>query len=416
MKTVDIVELLLTAELYNRYENLNEDDLPKKIRKLFWNHGEGRIQRPLVVTLDHIKDYTGEDGSEVLKELPFIDINRFNGQCRITVLDVGTKWYLKNADKDRIETNPVLAYHYENYDSIGVSYTRARERNLPKESDKEWLSALISKLEEDEESSDMLKLVKVMSPEDIRVTFNDIVLSTEQMEEINKIEVAIRNREYLRDIGLYDIGKLLFIGPPGTGKTSTARALSSKLYIPLVEVKLSMITSQYLGETSKNIERVFELAKRLSPCILFIDEFDYVAKTRTSDEHAAVKRAVNTLLKAIDEINLVEDGVLLIAATNHPHLLDQAAWRRFDNILEFPVPNFELRKKILEKILSKVKGEFNLETVAEKTEGFTGADLRLVIREAVLSSLLQGKKEITQKDIENAIEEVRKRLMLRGGD
>ncbi len=416
MKTVDIVELLLTAELYNRYEHLDEDDLPKKIRKIFWNHGEGKIQRPLAVTLEHIKEYTGEDGEEALKDLPFIDINRFNGQCRITVLDVGAKWYLKNADVEKIELNPVLAYHYENYDSVGVSYARARERNLPKESDREWLSALISRLEEDEDTSDMLKLVKVISPEDIRITFDDIVLSPEQKEEINKIEAAIRNREYLREIGLYDIGKLLFIGPPGTGKTSTARALSSRLFVPLVEVKLSMITSQYLGETSKNIERVFELAKKLSPCILFIDEFDYVAKTRTSDEHAAVKRAVNTLLKAIDEINLVEDGVLLIAATNHPQLLDQAAWRRFDNVLEFPIPDLELRKKILEKILSKVNGDFDINKIADKTDGFTGADLRLVVREAVLSSLLKGKREINQVDLETSIDDVKKRLMLRGGD
>ena len=79
-----------------------------------------------------------------------------------------------------------------------------------------------------------------------------------------------------------------------------------------------MITDQYLGETAKNIDRVFLLAKKLNPCILFIDELDFVAKARTSDENAAIKRAVNTLLKAIDEISLVEHGVLLIAATNHP--------------------------------------------------------------------------------------------------
>ena len=100
-------------------------------------------------------------------------------------------------------------------------------------------------------------------------------------------------------------------GAGGTGKTSTARALSKWFSLPIVEVRLSMITSQYLGETSKNIDKVFELAKRLAPCILLIDEFDFVAKTRTSDEHGAMKRAVNSLLKAIDEIGLVEHGVLI---------------------------------------------------------------------------------------------------------
>ena len=155
--------------------------------------------------------------------------------------------------------------------------------------------------------------------------------------EIEKIGKAIQNQaSTCGEIGLYEIGKLLFVGPPGTGKTSPARALSRWFGLPIVEVRLSMITSQYLGETSKNIDKVFELAKRLNPCILFIDEFDFVAKTRTSDEHGAIKRAVNTLLKAIDEVSLVENGVLLIAATNHPQLLDYAAWRRFDKVLELP--------------------------------------------------------------------------------
>jgi SpoVK/Ycf46/Vps4 family AAA+-type ATPase len=79
-----------------------------------------------------------------------------------------------------------------------------------------------------------------------------------------------------------------------------------------------MITSQYLGETAKNVEKTFEVAKRLSPCILFIDEFDFVAKTRASDEHAAIKRAVNTLLKSIDEVSLIRDEVLLIGARTTP--------------------------------------------------------------------------------------------------
>jgi SpoVK/Ycf46/Vps4 family AAA+-type ATPase len=178
----------------------------------------------------------------------------------------------------------------------------------------------------------------------------------------------------------------------------------------MVEVRLSMITSQYLGETSKNIDKVFDLAKRLSPCILLIDEFDFVAKTRTSDEHGAMKRAVNTLLKAIDEINLVEHGVLLIAATNHPQLLDYAAWRRFDKVLNFPLPDQEMRRMILDKVLSHIDADVDTSQLAEMTEGYSGSDLRLVIREAVLNALLVDRRKLGQEDLLESIEEFRRRI------
>ena len=229
------------------------------------------------------------------------------------------------------------------------------------------------------------------------------MLTEEQKNEVEKIMKAIQHREYLREIGLHDIGKLLFVGPPGTGKTSVARALSEQLSIPFVEVKLSMITDQYLGETAKNIDRVFLLAKKLNPCILFIDELDFVAKARTSDENAAIKRAVNTLLKAIDEISLVEHGVLLIAATNHPRMLDSAAWRRFDEIVHFPLPDLDMRKNILDIVTRHIEGDFDTGEIAALTEGYSGSDLRMVIREAVLGALLEERKVLNQQDLLEAV-------------
>ncbi|MDK2796129.1 MAG: hypothetical protein PWQ58_1328, partial [Archaeoglobaceae archaeon] len=279
--------------------------------------------------------------------------------------------------------------------------------------DKEWLSSIVAELSKSEETREMLDLVRIFSPEEINVDFDSIALNEEQIEEVRKIEIALSEREYLRKIGLVDIGKILFIGPPGTGKTTTARALSKRLYLPLLEVKLSMITSQYLGETSKNIEKVFEIAKKLAPCILFIDEFDYIAKMRTSDEHAAIKRAVNTLLKAIDDINLVTDGVLLIAATNHPALLDLAVWRRFDKVLEFPEPEEKIRKRIFEIFLENIDGKFDIDELVKETSGFTGADIKLVIREAVLKALLEGRKMLTQKDLIFAIKDIKNRFRIR---
>ncbi len=409
MESVDLVELLLTAEIYNRFEELTEDDIPKDLRKVFY--GKNGITRPLIVKYDVAKKVV-KDVGRALKNLPFVDYNTITKQIKLTSFDLAVRWFSQRA-LDRIEKNPILAYYYQNYNSLNVSYEKAKKMNKPKYSDREWLMCVLADLEKNKETSEMLSLVRVYSPEDIRVDISDIALTDEQMDEIRKIEIALEEREFLKEIGLIDIGKLIFIGPPGTGKTTTARALSRKLELPLVEVKLSMITSQYLGETSKNIEKVFELAKILSPCILFIDEFDYVAKTRTSDEHAAVKRAVNTLLKSIDEINLVEDGVILIAATNHPNLLDPAVWRRFDKVIEFPEPSENLRRRIFEIVLARVPGCYDINELVKLTEGFTGADIKLVVREAVLRALLEGRKEITQRDLVSAIEDVRGRLNLK---
>ncbi len=406
MSMVKLVEVILTAEVYNRFEELTEDDIPKEIRKLFYT--KNGIVRPLVVKLETARRVGGVE--EALR-LPFIDLNNLTKQIIVTSLEAATKWFASKA-KDRIKCNPVLAYYYQN-DGLDVSYEEAKKRNQPKHSDREWLKAVIAELEKNEETAEMLGLVRIYSPEDIKVDFSDVALDSDQLEEIRKIEVAMEERDYLKRIGVTDVGKLLFIGPPGTGKTTTARAMSKKLGVPLVEVKLSMITSQYLGETSKNIEKVFEIAKRLNPCILFIDEFDYVAKTRTSDEHAAVKRAVNTLLKSIDEINLVEDGVILIAATNHPSLLDPAVWRRFDKIVEFPEPQERIRKRIFELALEKVEGDYDIDELVKLTEGFTGADIKLVVREAVLKALLRGEKRVTMDDLLQAVEDVRNRLCLK---
>jgi SpoVK/Ycf46/Vps4 family AAA+-type ATPase len=409
---VEVAELLLTADIYNRKENLTEDDLPPNIRKHYFDAETKSVKRPIYVTSSDVQEIYGiENVKEVIKDLSFVALEEFGSQLRLTVFDVAAKWFANQKDLARIRSNPALAFFYENYNSLDISYAEAKNGNKPLSSDREWIDARIKELCKDpKESEDLLKLVYIKAPEDARDSISGLVLTDEQKEEIEKTGKALQNRKYLQEIGLYEIGKLLFVGPPGTGKTSTARALSSWFSLPIVEVRLSMITSQYLGETSKNIDKVFDLAKRLSPCILLIDEFDFVAKTRTSDEHGAIKRAVNTLLKAIDEISLVEHGVLLLAATNHPQLLDYAAWRRFDKVLSFPLPDAEMRRKILDKVLSRMDADVDTYELAELTEGYSGSDLRLVIREAVLNALLEDRRRLVQDDLLKSIQEFSRRV------
>jgi SpoVK/Ycf46/Vps4 family AAA+-type ATPase len=416
---LDIVELLLTAEIYNRYPELDVNDLPKNIRKSYWSSVEKTVPKPIIASFVRIEKLYGvSDIEKTVRNIPFINIDRSHFELRLSAFELAAEWFEKQeGSQEKIENNPVLAYYFGEIRKVeAANYAAAKAKIRPKEVDREWIESLIAEIRKEDKSEEMLKLVVIIAPEDVKQKVKDLVLTAEQKDEIEKIMKAIQHREYLREIGLHDIGKLLFVGPPGTGKTSVARALSEQLSIPFVEVKLSMITDQYLGETAKNIDRVFLLAKKLNPCILFIDELDFVAKARTSDENAAIKRAVNTLLKAIDEISLVEHGVLLIAATNHPRMLDSAAWRRFDEIVHFPLPDLDMRKNILDIVTKHIEGDFDTAEIAALTENYSGSDLRMVIREAVLSALLEERKVLTQKDLLEAVNSFDQRADLKSDE
>ncbi|HKL27680.1 MAG TPA: ATP-binding protein [Natrialbaceae archaeon] len=413
---VDVIEFLLTAHVYDEDRSLDENDLPPRYRSVFWS--EGSIERPLPVTNETARAATGiERPWDAVSELMFTERDEFSGRISLNQPGMAEQWLVDRIDDDRIRSNPALASHFEDNDAVEVDYEAARQANRPIHADRVWIDSLLDEYFSDEEEEEMLDLVDVRAPEEIDMTLDDLVLTGDQEDEIQKIVKAIEHRDYLAEIGLREIGKLLFVGPPGTGKTSAARGLAHELDLPFVEVKLSMITSQYLGETAKNVEKVFEVAKRLSPCILFMDEFDFVAKTRRSDEHAAIKRAVNTLLKSIDEVSLIQDDVLMIGATNHPDQLDSAAWRRFDEIVSFPKPDRQMRADILRVITRAMEIEdFDPGALADETEGLTGSDLRLVLREAVLGALIENRTDLSQEDLVDAIQDFEERDNLKNMD
>ncbi|WP_372912281.1 ATP-binding protein [Salinigranum sp.] len=422
-RALDVVEFLLTAHIYSENRQLDENDLPPRYRRVFWaesdEEGEvGGVERPLVATEKTARQATGvDDPWGTVSDLMFTQKEEFAGRISLTQPEMALDWLVQRSDRDRFATNPTLAAAAEDRDDVDVSHEEARKSNRPIQADRLWIDSLLESYFDDEEDAEMLDLVSVRAPEEIEMTLDDLVLTPDQEGEIEKIVKAIEHRDYLADIGLREIGKLLFVGPPGTGKTTVSRALAHELGLPFVEVKLSMITSQYLGETAKNVDKTFEVARRLSPCILFIDEFDSVAKTRRSDEHAALKRAVNTLLKCIDEISLIRDDVLLIGATNHPDQLDSAAWRRFDEIVNFPKPDYQMRADILRIVTRRMDiADFDPEAVAEKTEGLTGSDLRLVLREAVLEALTEERMSLTQEDILDAVADFEERDNLKNMD
>jgi len=415
--TLRLMEILLTGEIFNRHAELDINDLTPVCREIFASGGTGpqAIRRPVAISDGAIKRALGiPEAHTHLAGNPFVTFEEFGQRMKVTTLEPAAQWFLKQGGRDLIEKNPALAFYFEKLDSTGISYNAVKATNPAFEDTKVYLDAKIASLiAEDEKLKNALDLVILSAPDEIEQRMDDLVCTPEQVSVIAKINHALAHREYLQKHRIYEVGKLLFVGPPGTGKTSLALAMSHTLHMPVLEVRLSMITSQYLGETSKNIDRIFELAKKITPSILFIDEFDFVAKSRVADDHGAMKRAVNSLLKNIDRISLVKNGVVLIGATNHPQLLDEAAWRRFDEVIEFSLPDEAMRTEILKTITASIPCNFDFKALAKGTEGFSGADLRLMIKEALLSALMDTRTEIGQQDIEKGILMVRNRESIR---
>ena len=414
-KTLKILEVLLCAEIFNQNENLDVNDLTPEHRVMFGLGSPSGIRRPVTVSESTIRRVLQiESPHDTVANNPVIMYEEFGQRFKIPALEAASRWFLKQGGTPLIRRNPTLAFYFEHFDSVGITYRQVRDANPPFEDSRQYLDGKISEIiGMDERLRNGLDLIIVSAPDEVEQHIDDMVCTEGQKEIIAKIQTALQHKEFLMKHRIHEVGKLLFVGPPGTGKTSLALAMSHVMHMPILEVRLSMITSQYLGETSKNIDRIFEIAKKLSPCILFIDEFDYVAKSRVTDDHGAMKRAVNSLLKNIDKINLVKHGVLLIGATNHPQLLDEAAWRRFDEVVEFSLPDPEMRERILKKITASIGCNCEFSSLAAQTEGLSGSDLRMLVKEATLSSIMDGRKTLQQGDIEKGIETVKSRSVVK---
>src|SRR6266851_7533993 len=166
-------------------------------------------------------------------------------------------------------------------------------------------------------------------------SLNDIVLNSDTRLLIEGLIEERRRSEELRRHRLPISTRLLFSGPPGCGKTFCAEVMARELSLPLYSARIDVIISSFLGETASNLRRLFEFAMR-KPCILFLDEFDALARTRAdAAEHNELRRVVNSLLLMIERF---KGPGLVVAATNLPQFLDEALWRRFDDVVSFEVP------------------------------------------------------------------------------
>lgn len=213
-------------------------------------------------------------------------------------------------------------------------------------------------------------------------------------ETTNKLNKFIKYIEKSNELALKGLElnpSLLLYGPPGCGKSETAKYIASKLHLPLVTARLDSLISSYLGSTSKNIRSLFNFADR-ERCVLFLDEFDAIAKIRDdSHELGELKRVVVSLLQNIDQL---DDGTILIAATNHDHLLDSAVWRRFNYKLKIDLPGQNQREQLFETYLRGLSKSSDYTKFSELSEGLSGSDIKTICNELKRDAAVENKKSI----------------------
>ena len=247
---------------------------------------------------------------------------------------------------------------------------------------------------------------KRMSVDAPKITFRDVAGVDEAVQELHEIKEFLENPKKFQALGARIPKGVLLYGPPGTGKTLLARAVAGEAGVPFFSISGSDFVEMFVGVGASRVRDLFEQAKQNSPCIIFMDEIDAVGRHRGAGMgggHDEREQTLNQMLAEMDGFETSE-GIVIMAATNRPDILDPALLRpgRFDRQVAVDRPDRLGRKKILE-VHSRGKplaGEIDLDALAGQTPGFTGADLANLINEAALLTARSGKREITMHELE----------------
>ncbi|MEQ2352072.1 AAA family ATPase [Pseudoalteromonas piscicida] len=234
-------------------------------------------------------------------------------------------------------------------------------------------------------------------------SIDELVLRQSTFEVVENVLEEHRREDLLRSYGMVPAEKILFFGPPGCGKTLAAEAMAYELDRPLGVVRLDSLVSSFLGETAANLRKVFDFIAKHKMVVLF-DEFDAVGKERDDgSEHGELRRVVNAVLQMMDSY----DGKsMIVAATNHDQILDSAIWRRFDELVEFPLLSTEQLQNLLQLKLRGVRREFDLDStdLIDTFDGKSPAIIERIVRRAIKRMILKQKEFLTIRMLKHACE------------
>lgn len=245
-----------------------------------------------------------------------------------------------------------------------------------------------------------------------RVTFEDVAGVDEAKQDLQEIVEFLRDPGKFQRLGGRIPRGVLLVGPPGTGKTLIARAVAGEANVPFFTISGSDFVEMFVGVGASRVRDMFEQAKKNAPCIIFIDEIDAVGRHRGAGLGGGNDEREQTLNQLLVEMDGFEanEGVILIAATNRPDVLDPALLRpgRFDRQVVVPNPDVVGREQILKVHVRKVPlaPDINLKTIARGTPGFSGADLMNLVNEAALTAARRNKRMVTQAEFEEAKDKV----------
>ena len=253
---------------------------------------------------------------------------------------------------------------------------------------------------------------KLNSEENLKVTFKDVAGADEAKQELEEVVEFLKYPKKFNDLGARIPKGVLLVGPPGTGKTLLAKAVAGESGVPFFSISGSDFVEMFVGVGASRVRDLFEQAKKSAPCIVFIDEIDAVGRQRGAGlggGHDEREQTLNQLLVEMDGF-AANEGIIIIAATNRPDILDPALLRpgRFDRQIVVDRPDVKGREEIL-KVHTKGKpigDTVNLAVLARRTPGFTGADLSNLVNEAALLTARRDKKKIEMTEMEESIERV----------